>query len=165
MPRDFQREFQMLTKLNFMTDETLLEIKEQYLRKYVESTPLIYNCLQKDLKLFKMTIKTQATVNIQDDLLKPLIQKSLTNARKGDRLLKMREISSAVSILRERLHNILHKHLNMEKLTARLRSVHLKIDRVTCLLYGFLHLFQHYPQNSHSETRDEPKQRVAIGES
>jgi hypothetical protein len=36
-----------------------------------------------------------------------------------DRRVKVREIASAVGILSERVHNILHQHLNMRKLSAR----------------------------------------------
>uniref|UniRef100_T1HXT9 Uncharacterized protein n=1 Tax=Rhodnius prolixus TaxID=13249 RepID=T1HXT9_RHOPR len=36
-----------------------------------------------------------------------------------DRRVKVREIASAVGISNERVHNILHQHLDMTKLSAR----------------------------------------------
>lgn len=46
-----------------------------------------------------------------------------------DRRVKMREIASAVVISNERVHNILHQHLDMKKLPARWVPRLLMIDQ------------------------------------
>ena len=53
-----------------------------------------------------------------------------------DRRVKVREIASAVGISNERVHNILHQHLDMTKLFARwvprLLMLDQKLNRVKC---------------------------------
>ncbi|MCP6645975.1 hypothetical protein NL493_27890, partial [Klebsiella pneumoniae] len=66
-----------------------------------------------------------------------------------DRRVKVREITSAVGISCERVHNILHQHLDMKKLSARwvprLLTIDQKRGRVECCKNG-LQLFQRNPQ-------------------
>jgi hypothetical protein len=67
-----------------------------------------------------------------------------------DRRVKVQEIASAVGISSERVHNILHQHLNMRKLSARWVSCPLKVDqkqnRVRCSKEN-VQLFQRNPQD------------------
>ncbi|KMQ91973.1 histone-lysine n-methyltransferase setmar [Lasius niger] len=67
-----------------------------------------------------------------------------------DRRVKLREIASAVGISSERVHNIVHQHLDMKKLSARwvprLLTVDQKQNRVRCTKDG-LQLFQRNPQD------------------
>jgi hypothetical protein len=67
-----------------------------------------------------------------------------------DRRVKVLEIASAVGISSERVHNILHQHLNMRKLSARwvlrLLTVDQKRNQVRCSKDN-LQLFQRNPQD------------------
>lgn len=66
-----------------------------------------------------------------------------------DRRLKVREIAEAIGISNDRVHNILHNHLQMKKLSARwvprLLTIDQKRNRVKCCESG-LKLFQSNPQ-------------------
>uniref|UniRef100_T1H985 Diacylglycerol lipase-alpha n=1 Tax=Rhodnius prolixus TaxID=13249 RepID=T1H985_RHOPR len=100
-----------------------------------------------------------------------------------DRRVKVREIASAVGISNERVHNILHQHLDMTKLSARwvprLLTLDQKRNRVKCCKDG-LQLFQKNPQDFKRrfvtvdetwihhytpETKEQSKQWVTKGES
>jgi histone-lysine N-methyltransferase SETMAR len=100
-----------------------------------------------------------------------------------DRKVKVREIASAVGIFSEWVHNILHQHLNMRKLSARwvprLLTVDHKQNRVRCSKDN-LQLFQWNTQDFRrrfitvegtwihhytSETKEQSKQWVPRGKS
>ena len=101
----------------------------------------------------------------------------------GDRRVKVRQIASAVGISTERVHNILHKHLDMRKLSARwvprLLTLDQKRNRVKCCKES-LPLFQKNPKDFKRrfvtvdetwihyytpETKQQSKQWVTNGES
>uniref|UniRef100_T1IFR7 Uncharacterized protein n=1 Tax=Rhodnius prolixus TaxID=13249 RepID=T1IFR7_RHOPR len=74
-------------------------------------------------KIFGVAIWAQVMLNVLDALLRLLLQKSLIKSMDfmvmDDRGVKVREIASAMGISNERVHNILHQHLDMTKLSAR----------------------------------------------
>ncbi|XP_011165249.1 histone-lysine N-methyltransferase SETMAR-like [Solenopsis invicta] len=90
------------------------------------------------------------TLNVLDALLRLLLQKSLIKSMMDDRRVKVREIASAVGISNERVHNILHQHLDISKLSARcvprLLTLDQKRNRVKCCKDG-LQLFRKNTQN------------------
>uniref|UniRef100_T1HWL6 Uncharacterized protein n=1 Tax=Rhodnius prolixus TaxID=13249 RepID=T1HWL6_RHOPR len=73
-------------------------------------------------KIFGVAIWAQVTLNVLDapvEVTTPEIIDKIHDMVMDDRRVKVREIASAVGISNERVHNILHQHLDMTKLSAR----------------------------------------------
>jgi hypothetical protein len=181
---DFQkmdeREFCVLIKHYFMKGKSPQETKEKLDKHHGESAPSI----RRVYKWFKNFRSGHMSTSDAECSGCPLEATTLEIVYKihdmvmDDRGVKVREIASAVGISSEWVHNILHQHLNMRKLSTRwvlqLLTDDQKRNRVRCSKDN-LQLFQLNPQDFRRrfvtvdktwihhytpETKEQPKQWV-----
>ena len=126
-----EREFRVLIKHYFM------KTKEKLDKHYGESAPSIrtvYKWFQ-NFWCGHMSTSDAEHSGCPVEATTPEIDK-IHDMVMDDRRVKVREIASAMDISSERVHNILHQHLNMRKLSARwvprLLTVDQKRNRVRC---------------------------------
>ena len=180
-----EKEFRVLIKHYFMKGKTPQETKEKLDKHYGDSAPSIrtvYKWFQ-NFRSGHMGTSDAERSGRPVEVTTPEIIDKIHDMVMDDRRVKVREIASAVGISTERVHNILHQHLDMTKLSARwvprLLTLDQKRNRVKCCKDG-LQLFQKNPQDFKRrfvtvdetwihhytpETKEQSKQWVTKGES
>ena len=178
-----EREICVLIKHYFMKGKSPQETKEKLDKHYGESAPSIrtvYKWFQ-NFRCGHMSTSDAERSGCPVEATTPEIVDKIHDMVMDDRRVKVREIASAVGISSERVHNILLKHLNMRKLSARwvprLLTVDQKRNRVSCSKDN-LQLFQRNPQDFRCrfvtvdetwihhytpETKEKSKQWVLVG--
>lgn len=141
-----EKEFRVLTKHYFLKDKTPQEAKEKLDKHYGDSAPSIrtvYKWFQNFRSGHMGTNDAERSGRPVEVTASEIIDK-IHDMVMDDRRVKVREIASAVGISNERVHNILHQHLDMKKLSARwvprLLTLNQKRNRVKCCMDG-LQLF------------------------
>lgn len=178
-----EREFRVLIKHYFMKGKSPQNTKKKLDKHYGESAPsirTIYKWFQNFRNGYMSTSDAERSGRPVEASTSENIDK-IHDMVMDDRRMKVREIASAVDISSERVHNILHQHLNMRKLftrwVPRLLTVDQKRNRVRCSKDN-LELFQLNPQDfkrrfvtvdetwiHHYTPEKESKEGVASGES
>ena len=180
-----EREFRVLIKHYFMKGKSPQKTKEKLEKNYGQSAPSIrtvYKWFQNFRSGHMSTTDAERSGRPVEATTQEIIDK-IHDMVIDDRRVKVREIASAVGISSERVHNILHQHLGMKKLSARwvprLLTVDHKRNRVRCSKDG-LQLFQQNPQDFRCrfvtvdetwihhytpETKEQSKQWIVSGES
>lgn len=180
-----EMEFRVVIKHYFMKGKTPQETKEKLDKHYGESAPSIrtvYKWFQ-NFRTGHMGTSDAERSGRPAEATTPEIIDKIHDMVMDDRRVKVREIASAVGISTERVHNILHKHLDMRKLSARwvprLLTLEQKRNRVRYCMDG-LQLFQKNPEDFKRrfvtvdetwihyytpETKQQSKQWVKMGES
>jgi histone-lysine N-methyltransferase SETMAR len=181
----YERECCVLIKHYFMKGKSPQETKEKLDKHYGKSVPLI-RTVYKWFQIFQsghMNTSDAKRSGRPVEATTPEIIDKIHDMVMDDKRVKVREFASAVGISSERVHNILHQHLNMRKLSARwvprLLTVDQKQNRVRCSKDN-LQLFQWNPQDFRRrfitvdktwihhytpETKKQSKQWVPSGES
>jgi hypothetical protein len=115
-----KKEFRVLIKNYFMKGKSPQETKEKLDKHYGESVP----SMRTVCKLFQNFRSGRMRTNDAEhsgclvEATIPEIFDKIHDMVMDDRRVKVRGIASAVGISSERVHNILHQHLNMRKLSA-----------------------------------------------
>ena len=114
-------EFRMLIKHYFLREKTLSETKAT-LEKYYSDTAPSYGMVQKwftEFRCGRTSTKTIPSPGRPNEITKPEMIIKIHDIILNAPHVKVREIAEIVSILTERLVNILHTHLCMRKLYER----------------------------------------------
>ncbi|CAK9833202.1 Mariner Mos1 transposase [Anthophora retusa] len=180
-----EREFRVVIKHYFLKGKTPQETKNKIDKHYGESAPSIRTIY----KWFGLFRSGHMSTNDAGRPGRPVAVTTPENVKKihdmvmNDRRVKVRDISQAVNISIDRVHNILHEQLQMKKLSARwvprLLTNDQKRDRVKRCKDN-LKLFQRNPHeflrrfitvdetwihHYQPETKEQSKQWVSVGES
>jgi len=180
-----EKEFRVLIKHYFMKGKSPQETKEKLDKHYGDSAPSIrtvYKWFQ-NFRSGHMDTSDAKRSGRPVEVTTPEIIDKIHDMVMDDRRVKVREIASAVGISNERVHNILHQHLSMKKLSARwvprLLTIDQKRNRVRCCKDS-LQLLQRNSQDFKRrfvtvdetwihhytpETKEQSKQWVLKGES
>jgi histone-lysine N-methyltransferase SETMAR len=151
------------TKNYFLKGKSPQETKEKLDKHYGESAPsirMVYKWFQ-HFQSGQMSINDAERSGCLVEATTPEIFDKTHAMVMDDTRVKVQKIASAVGISNERVHNILHQHLNMRKLSARwvprLLTVDQKQNHVRCSKEN-LQLFQQNLQHfrRHFFTVDEP---------
>jgi len=160
-----EKEFRVVIKHYFMKGKTPQETKEKLDKHYGDSAPSIrtvYKWFQNFRSGHMGTSDAERSGRPVEVTTQEIIDK-IHDMVMDDRRVKVREIASAVGISNERVHNILHKHLDMKKLSARWVPRLLTLDqkrnrRFVTVNETWIHYYT-------SETKKQSKQWVIKGES
>jgi predicted HTH transcriptional regulator len=115
-----KEEFRVLTKNYFMKGKSPQETKEKLDKHYGESVPSM-RTVSRWFQTFRNGSISTNDAELSGRLVEttiPEIFDKIHDMVMDDRRVKVREIASTVGISSERVHNILHQHLNMKKLSA-----------------------------------------------
>uniref|UniRef100_A0A0K2SWW6 Histonelysine Nmethyltransferase SETMARlike [Hydra vulgaris] n=1 Tax=Lepeophtheirus salmonis TaxID=72036 RepID=A0A0K2SWW6_LEPSM len=147
-----EKEFRVLIKHYFMKGKTPQETKKKLDKHYGDSAPSIRTVYKwiHNFRSGRMDTTDAERSGRPVEVTTPEIIDKIRDMVMDDGRVKVREIASAVIISNERVHHILHQHLEMTKLCARwvprLLTLEQKRNRVKCCEDG-LQLFQKNPQD------------------
>src|ERR1700712_1634247 len=177
-------EFRVLIKHYFLRGKTIKETEDKLKKYYGESAPS-HKMVQKWFTNFRCGQMTTEDAERPGPSFTVTTEEIVTKVHDivlHDRRVKVREIAEAVGISTERVHNILHQHLEMKKLSARwvprLLTVDQKRNRVTtskdCLdmfkrnpkefLRRFVTVDETWIHHYTPETKEQSKQWTSPGE-
>lgn len=179
-----EKEFRVVIKHYFLKGKTPQTTKEKLDKHYGESAPSMRTVYKwfGNFRSGHMDTCDAERSGRPLEVTTPEIIDKIHDMVLEDRRVKVREIATAVGISTERVHNILHKHLDMTKLSARwvprLLTADQKRIRVNCSKEG-LQLLEKNPEDFWRrfitvdetwihyytpETKEQSKQWVAKGE-
>jgi histone-lysine N-methyltransferase SETMAR len=131
-------EFRVLIKHYFLRKKTITQTKASLDKYYGDSSPSI-GTIHKWFTEFRCGRTSTSDAERSGrpiEVTTPEMINKIHDMVLADRRLKVREIAEAVGISNDRVHNILHEHLGMKKLSARwvprLLTVDHMRERVTC---------------------------------